>query len=170
VPNELESLLWVMVEPTVALDEGFIENAARKSHSAYVQSKTKDLWNTAPNMMEWGRLADTYKKANINQVVYSAELFARNGFKIVKDPKGALSYSSLMPAEQLALAKAEHGRWVSDRVKGGWAPGKRDDSKKRHNCIALWDDLTEEIKGYDYQAIENLFKSYAEGGYYIVRA
>ena len=101
--------------------------------------------------------------------MYSAELFSRSGFKIVRDPDESLSYSDLTDGERESLAKAEHGRWVSERVKDGWIPGKRDDSRKRHDCIAAWDDLTDEVKAYDYQAIENLFKSYEEGGYYVAR-
>jgi len=173
VPNEKEALLWVMLTPATPLDEQFIEAAAEKAHAAYVTSQTKKLWDSAPNMMRWDKLDDTFKNANISQVMCSAEIFSRNGFTLVKDtekiPQGALRYSDLTEEEQEALAKSEHARWISERVKDGWVYGKRDDKRKRNEYIRIWDELTADIKNYDRNAIEILFKTFADGGYYVIR-
>ena len=173
VPNERESLLWVMLTPEKTLDDGFVEEAAQKSHYAYVTSQTKNLWDSAPNMMRWEKLSATFKNANINQVMCSAEIFRQNGFSLVKDtqgaPMGALKYADLTEDEKTALAKSEHGRWVAERVKDGWICGKRDNARKRNENIAAWGDLTDSVKKYDTLAIETLFTSFAEGGYYVLR-
>ena len=173
VPNERESLLWVMLTPEKMLDDNFVEEAAQKAHYAYVTNQTKNLWDSAPNMMQWEKLSVTFKNANINQVICSAEIFRQNGFTLVKNtqgvPQGALKYADLTEDEKTALAKSEHGRWVADRVKDGWVYGKRDNVRKKNENIAAWDDLKDSVKKYDTQAIETLFTSFAEGGYYILR-
>jgi hypothetical protein len=174
LPNEHESLLWAMLAPAPPLDDAFINDAARKAHTAYVESHVDRLWDSAPNMMRWDRLAATYRDANISQIKCAAELFRQNGFSLVKSAEGqedgALGYADLTGAEREALAKSEHGRWAADRAKDGWMRGKRDEARKRTEYIAPWGELPDEIKLYDYQAVEALFETFTEGGYHIVRA
>ena len=173
IPNEKESLLWVMLNPSTSLDPDFVEKAAQKAHNAYVQGQTKKLWDSAPNMMQWDKLSDTFKNSNINQVMYSAELFSQNGFQLVKaiqTPQNALTYSDLTASEEEALAKSEHARWNADRVKEGWVYGeKRDDKRKRNEYIVTWDELDDEVKEYDRRAVKTLFESFAKGGYHVIR-
>jgi len=167
VPNERESLLWVMLTPKAPeapLDDTFVINAAKKSHEAYIKNKDTN---------QWDNLETTYKNSNISQVKSSVELLRQHGFDVVPAGQSAsprVEYAQLSDDEQDALAKAEHGRWVAERVKEGWIYGpRRDNDRNRNPNIAPWDSLSDKVKRYDYVTIETWFETFAANGYHVVR-
>ena len=169
VPNDYETLLWTILSPTTPLETDFILNTARTMHNVYVQSQANKLWNSAPDMMEWSKLGETYKNSNINKIRASIELLNQNGFKLEKNTQETVRYEDLTDTEKDNLAKAEHGRWIAEKVKDGWMFGKSDDNMKKNENIVAWDQLTETLKRSDYHAIETIFKVINQCGFNIVR-
>lgn len=49
-----------------------------------------------------------------------------------------------------AMAKNVHEIWAQQRIAQGWTYGeRRDDTKKHHPCLIVYEDLPEEEKVYD---------------------
>ena len=63
------------------------------------------------------------------------------------------------------LAEMEHGRWNVERLMQGWRFGEKKDSvKKISPYLVPWEELSEEIKGYDIDGVKNLPKVLKEAG------
>ncbi len=57
------------------------------------------------------------------------------------------------------LSEMEHDRWCAHIILSGWKYGKvRDDKKKIHTDLIPYEELTEEIKQYDRDAVLNIPK------------
>jgi hypothetical protein len=68
------------------------------------------------------------------------------------------------------MAELEHGRWNVERLRDGWRFGKpRDDSRKLHDCLVPWNELPEEIKRYDRDAVRAFPEILAQAGLEIYR-
>jgi hypothetical protein len=76
---------------------------------------------------------------------------------------------SLSEAEVETLARHEHDRWCAERKANGWQLGPRDDARKRHPDLLRWDDLPEQARHKDRQAVRDLPAILAETGLRIVR-
>jgi hypothetical protein len=64
------------------------------------------------------------------------------------------------------LAQLEHARWNAERLLAGWRYGATKDIKKKLNpYIVKWEELSEEIRKYDYDPIKNVPVLLAKIGY-----
>jgi hypothetical protein len=55
------------------------------------------------------------------------------------------------------LSREEHKRWVEERVKKGWVYGRvRNDQERIHDCIVSYEDLAEEQREKDRNAVRAL--------------
>ena len=133
------------------IDPATEEEMARTAHATYVAGSPKRL---PPNMRPWDQLDATFKKANLEQVRYSVKILEASGFEVRKADGQPSTLSDFSDAEVERMAELEHGRWNIERLKDGWRYGKtRDDSKKAHDCLVKWNELPEEIKKYDREAV-----------------
>jgi hypothetical protein len=63
------------------------------------------------------------------------------------------------------MAELEHGRWNVERLRDGWRYGKqRDDSRKTHDCLVSWQELSDDIKRYDRNAVRAFPETLAKAG------
>lgn len=79
-----------------------------------------------------------------------------------------------LPAEleQLAeeMARNVHEVWARTRIEQGWTYGEqRDDSKKTHPCLILYEELPEEEKEYDRNTSMETLKLILKLGFKISR-
>ena len=51
------------------------------------------------------------------------------------------------------MAEMKHARWVRERLLAGWKPGPRDPENKTSPYLVGWEELEQEIKGYDRDAV-----------------
>ena len=66
------------------------------------------------------------------------------------------------------LARNTHEIWAKNRIAQGWKWGKkRNDSKKEHPCLVLYDDLPEEEKEYDRKISMETIRMLLATGYVI---
>jgi len=56
------------------------------------------------------------------------------------------------------LAQMEHLRWNASHEMLGYVWGQqKSDASSEHPCLVAWEDLTEEIQGYDYEVVDRSF-------------
>ena len=67
-----------------------------------------------------------------------------------------------------AMAEMEHARWNVERLLNGWRLGERDAEKKTTPYLVAWDDLPDDIKRYDVDAVKRIPDMLKEYGYEVV--
>ena len=134
----------------------------RTFHAKYVAGSSKRL---PPNMRPWDKLEDTFKKANLEQAHYSVEILEAAGFRGAESGRASAILSDFTDAEVERMAELEHGRWNVERLRDGWRSGKtRDDSRKIHDCLVRWEELPDDIKHYDRDAVRAFPEILAKAG------
>lgn len=56
------------------------------------------------------------------------------------------------------LARMEHSRWNADRFLAGYTLGPRDPVNRTHDNLVSWEELNDEIREIDRQAVRNIFR------------
>jgi len=132
---------------TVPLTSGQIELIAYAIHERYRR-------NHDPSIQPWETLPESLKQSNRAQAAAIPEKVASIGCRIgpLNGPPASFS-----PAELERLAQAEHERWVTERREAGWtsAPVK-DVAKKQTPYLVSWDDLAEEVRELDRDAVRGM--------------
>lgn len=131
-----------------SLDEKQLEIAARRIHENYL----KKVFIEDPSHKEWELLNPELRNANINQLLFIEQTLKIGGYGI-REATG----QKFMPFDDVSLLKMaeyEHGRWVSSRIINGWVyDDEKNISKKTSPYIVPWEDLSDEIRQYDFDAI-----------------
>jgi ppGpp synthetase/RelA/SpoT-type nucleotidyltranferase len=149
------------------MDPSAQEEMARIFHTRYVAGSSKRL---PSNMRPWDRLEATFKRANLEQAHYSVEILEAAGFAVRKADGPPLILSDFSDAEVERMAELEHGRWNIERLRDGWRSGRtRDDSRKIHDCLVRWDELPDDIKDYDRDAVRAFPAILAKAGFEVGR-
>ena len=134
--------------------------AARAYHARYQAFMTQ-----ARSARSWDDLEEPFRIANRRAIAHIPAKLASAGFDLEPWLAGEdrRRLPSLAPGEPLfrtqgereALARLEHERWTADRLLDGWrfAP-VRDDSRKRHDALLPFDQLSESLRDYDRQLVD----------------
>lgn len=160
------------------LRSGITEVFARAQHEAYVRAeRAKQRAQQARGeppaanaaLVPWEELAESYRQANRDQASDLGNKLKAIGCTILED----LELSEPLPftAEELdRLSQMEHDRWVRERQAQGWVYGPvRDNDRKIHPDLILWDELTEEAKEKDRVMIRNIPNALAKVGLRVYR-
>lgn len=100
-------------------------------------------------------LPDDLKYSNLRQAQAIYERLEAAGYALRQaGGKGALYELPGEVVEQ--LARVEHDDWVAERKASGWTLGPRDPEKRTTPHLVPYDELTEEIKELDRDAIRNI--------------
>jgi class 3 adenylate cyclase/tetratricopeptide (TPR) repeat protein len=144
------------VIPKRSLD---IEELAKAIHELYcAKSKAKGQSpETNSAMRPWEELPEDLRDSNRAQAADIPNKLNRLGYELAPS-------HGLVPAKlQLAvgdvedLAIREHDRWMNERRRNGWTYGTvRDNSRKHHPLLVPWDQLAEEERDKDRDAVRNL--------------
>ena len=106
------------------------------------------------NMKPWPELAETFRKANLEQARYSIAILEAAGFGVRSAEGKPVIFTGFTEQEIERMAELEHGRWNVERLRNGWRFGKpRDDVRKLHDCLVSWGKLPEDKKRYDREAV-----------------
>jgi hypothetical protein len=120
--------------------------------------------------MPWDKLDPKLKSSNLKQVEFYEHLLNQAGLSIRKSDNPVIFPLDESFKDIDRLAQLEHARWNAERLLAGWRYGATKDIKKKLNpCIVKWDDLSDDIRKYDYDPIKNIPALLAKIGYEIVK-
>lgn len=118
------------------------DEQAKATNEIYNQS----FKNESPKIKLWEERSYFEKESN------------RTSADHIKVKQKYLNYDNSTEAEEL-LAKCEHNRWNAFHFLNGWKYAvETDKSIKLHNCLLQYDSLSEDIKKFDREMIENIEK------------
>lgn len=153
------------------LENSINETLARQIHHEYVtKQREKGISEQEnPSTVPWNKLTDSLQESNRNQAKHIMEKIDSIGcdISILMDWRDPLF--EFEPEELENLSRTEHDRWVEDRIKLGWKQGPRDVANKITPYLIPYDELTEEIKELDRDAIRNIPLLLAKTGFSIYR-
>jgi hypothetical protein len=157
--------------PEILLN-GTIELLARAIHRNYVRDQAA-VGRTAehnPALREWDELPEHTKEANRAQAADVGTKLAAVGCRIRPWTDWTGDGLRFTAEEIERMAVLEHDRWCRERVAAGWtyAP-TRDDQRKTTPYLVPWDQLTEDVKDYDRNAVRALPELLTYAGFEIVR-
>lgn len=133
------------------------EILAKNIHEEYLKNQEGKKQASDPSMQPWEKLNENLKESNRRQADQIPEKLRRIGcgFAPVIDKEPVVFEFTQQEVE--ILAEMEHERWVSERLLEGWVYGeKRDIEKKISPYLVPWNDLTDDVKEWDRQAMRGL--------------
>jgi hypothetical protein len=141
---------------------GHREKLSEKIHREYRRYLAKRHPDRlhGPNGRPWRDLGETYREANRRAVDHLPVKLAGVGWSLVTDNEPTGRALSPDPFHfdvdtKDTLARLEHQSWQVDRWLDGWRYGRwRDNSRRVHDCLCDFDDLSKEQQAYDYQMID----------------
>jgi len=131
---------------SVLMDE-VTDELARTIHSAYV--------NTQMPFVTWKELNEDMKDANRWQADHLSIKLRAIGCD--GDDLSPLDKAERNPEVFERLSEMEHRRWMAERLMDGWRYGtERDNSRKIHNLIVPYEQLSDAEKNKDKDMVQNI--------------
>lgn len=148
---------------------------ARRVHEAYVEKhrarKPPDDVALAP----WPELRSDLKASNVAVVDDLPNKLAMLGACLQLTPSGQLPSSVLdlgtagAPSADLELlAELEHGRYNAERLRAGWAEGRRDLGRRESPFLKAWGELDEDARLWDREIVQAMVHAAMQEGWSIV--
>jgi hypothetical protein len=156
---------------TVA-DDDLVDRLARAIHECYLREQGADgvAMGSRPAMVAWDRLSQDLRDANRAQARAIGAKLAAVGCGLAASTVDVDPFR-FTDAEVEALARQEQVRWYTERRAAGWRYGHvRDDGTKLHPDLVSWDQLSEDDRDKDRDAVRNLPHVLASVGLMIVRS
>ena len=140
---------------------GTHELVARAIHEEYLAHRETcgQTPEIPPALCPWNELPRNFQEANLRQ---ADDIWKK--LSEIHCVIGIATESRIAPFEFTAdeielLARNEHERWMDERIRNGWIYGPAVNAQKRvHHCIVRWEQLPEEQKEKDRNAIRTLPK------------
>jgi hypothetical protein len=151
------------------ISEDLPDQLARAIHRAYVDRSAArgDTPDANKSMRPWEELPDDLRRSNLAQAEDIGVKLDAIGCVIVPESAGAPAFA-FTDAEIELLAQMEHQRWMRERQAQGYVYGP-DREGKRHPDLVDWQDLTENAREKDRQAVREIPAILHEAGFQILR-
>jgi ppGpp synthetase/RelA/SpoT-type nucleotidyltranferase len=147
-----------------------VEKIGRAIHRRFLRENRYQ--SADPAMRDWSDLREDFKESNRQQAACAEEILRAAGYGVRAAAKsaGAIAFPTLSEAEVETMAEMEHGRWIIERLRSGWAYGPaKDSARKKSPFLAPWEDLAEEVKDYDRKAVRDWPEVFAAAGFEIFK-
>jgi len=150
-----------------AFSEEQLEKMGRVIHDKFLE---ENRWKSNdPAMRPWEKLQDDLKQDNRRHAAYIVEILSQAGYG-TRPGKGKVVLPEFRDKEVEFMAEMEHGRWNVQRLRTGWKYGpKRDPERKISPFLRPWEELTDEVRKWDRNAIRNYAKVLAHVGMEVYR-
>ncbi|MBF9130936.1 NAD-binding protein [Plantactinospora sp. S1510] len=166
----LYGVVHAACDPALIGDD-LVERLARVIHESYVVARRRhgEQPGTNPSLVPWEELSETLRRANREQAKDIGRKLRELGCAL--SPRvGPGDEHALAEPEIERLAILEHQRWLAEQQAGGWqyAPD-RDDARRLHPALSPWEDLREDLRERNHEAVRELPVILADAGFRIVR-
>ena len=154
-----------------AIGTGTNKQLARAIHDAYLRQAIErgDSADTHDSVRPWDELPTFLKDFNRAQAEDIGRKLAMVGLSAVP-MNGSTSSFTFTEDEVEELARAEHLRWMKERLDAGWRHGPvRDSDRKVHPDLVDWEYLSEDSRDKDRSAVLNIPKHLEMAGLRIAR-
>lgn len=162
-PSALATITVLTLGPATCTSDlvrnGRSEQLARAVHDDYVLQRRAhgELGDADPAMAPWEDLLPDFKQSNRDQADDMCTKLREVGCDL--EPSYTIEPSVFeFTAEEIErLSKLEHERWMRERTKAGWTLGPaRDPLRRQSPDLVPWDELTEESREKDREAIRRI--------------
>ena len=154
------------------LDPGETELVARAIHEDYLRRRKADgtLGRDDPSLRDWEELDGSLRASNKDQADDIVGKLASIGCEVVRAGQASDDQAQFEADEIEMLSRAEHARWVEDRLRQGWRLGpRRDVPGRRSPYLVPWEDLSEEMRDLDRDSVRAIPRLLAQCGLSVVR-
>jgi hypothetical protein len=163
------ALLDQVCRPSVLLN-GDKELIARGIHAEFLRNERlagRDENDVA--MQPWEQLPEALKESNRDQAADIGRKLKDAGLELVSTSSWGPAQFEFSPEDLKSLSIDEHDRWVRKLVADGWRPGpEKDVTRKVHPLLVAWDQLSEEDREKDRNAVRAIPTLLAQSGYAVV--
>ena len=147
-----------------------IETIARENHNNQYRTSLKTIGKSSPNDVSWEELGEEIRESNRGQARHIPEKLKTIGCGLWPGKQGEISLLKFKDDEIEILSRLEHERWMKEKKEAGWTFGTpRNDSKKIHPDLIDWNNLSEEERGKDRDAVREIPQRLANVGFEIYR-
>lgn len=117
-----------------------------------------DDMNKLKVMLAWEMLDKGLQESNRRQVAFYEHILRRGGIGIrVADQPADFDLQTELGMDYELLAKLEHARWNAERLLAGWKyDSAKDIARKLNPSIVAWENLSSDIRIFDYRAVESI--------------
>jgi len=131
------------------LETPALEAEARALHETYCKELIArgDTVATNPSLVSWDDLPEYLRDSNRCAALHNE----------IKRAAVAQCHGESINNLLERLARAEHRRWMAERIMNGWRYGEsKDDFRRLHPMIVPYDNLTDEQKEKDHQIVREV--------------
>ncbi len=145
------------------------ERIARAIHERYRHNQRDRKPASDASMRSWEDLAETLRHSNRDQAADIVAKLHAIGCRI--GPAGNHAPAVTFTSDEIdRLGVMEHARWVAERRAAGWTQGPvKDVERKVTPYLVGWDELAEDIREYDREAVRAIPGILTEAGFAIFR-
>lgn len=112
-------------------------------------------------MAEWDELPGHLRESNRREAADIFEKLRAIGCAVHEVGDAKVALISFTVAEIERIAEMEHDRWTAWRRADGWRLGKeRDVLEKISPYLVSWDELPEEMREWDREAVRRIQKAF----------
>lgn len=163
----------LIFEPS-SFDADTLEIIAKEIHKDYIlQRKADETFRLEePSHKPWDQLEEEYRESNREQARMIPIRLRTIGLHIRKSGN-APAKTALTPDQITTLARQEHERWMTEKLRKGWGYGEaRDNNRRIHPSLVPWEDerLTEAEKKKDIDAVCSIPLYLAAAGYEVIKS
>jgi len=134
-----------------------IEQLAQAIHGNYVREQTAAGNGNAPNAVPWQELPEEFRESNRNAARSFKEKLHSVGLEIEGGDSSCPAVESFDDATTLKLARAEHDRWMNEKIANGWTYAPvRDNTQKHHPMLIPYEALPPEERQKDINVVNSI--------------
>lgn len=159
LPRDIMTLHAFLAPPKSEFDADAREVLGKRIHQDYQAEQIKNVREKEPSLNNWDHLPKNLQESNRLQADDMIAKVRRIGLEAHKVSGREIVFLQFTPQEIEQLAEMEHGRWVAERMLDGWRKGAaKDVEKKISPYLVGWDELKDEVKQYDRNAVAQIPK------------
>lgn len=148
---------------------GTREELAKIIHEKFRKDHRKDRPKDDPGVAPWKKLREDFRESNRQQADHIPVKLNAIGCDFIPVLGRKPKLIKFTDDEINIMAEMEHARFVTERQVQGWSIGPTNKKKKISPYLVEWDQLPDEIREYDRDAVRVIPELLAKAGFEIYR-